>query len=123
MILFKEIMPNFANNHHKKILKSTLNNNKIQKRKWTENDSPVPRTPGSFDSTVHRTPGSFDSPVHWRPGSFDSPVHGTPGSFESPVPRTLGNLDSPVHRTPGSHFKMLITQPIGKKIETALGHV
>jgi len=53
--------------------------------------------------------------------SLDSPVHRTPGSFDSPVLRTIldhqqiNYCDSPVHRTPGSHFKMPITQPIGKK--------
>ena len=101
-------------------------------------DSPVHRTPGSFDSPVlrtildhqqnnycdspvHRTPGSLDSPVHRTPGSLDSPVHRTPGSFDSPVLSTiLGHqqinyCDSLVHRTPGSHFKMPITQPMGKK--------
>ena len=83
----------------------------------------------SLDSPVHRTPGSFDSLVlrtildHQQINYCESPVHRTPGSFDSPVHRTPGSLDSPVHRTPGSHFKMLITQPIGKKIETALGHV
>ena len=53
----------------------------------------------------------------------DSPVHRTPGSFDSLVHRTPGSLDSLVHRTLGSHFKMLITQPRSKKIETALGHL
>ena len=101
----------------------------VQKNK---KDSPVHRTPGSLDSPVHRTPGSLDSPVHRTLGSFDSPVlrtvldhqkinycdslvHRTHGSLDFPVHRTPGSLDSPVHRTPGTHFKMPITQPIGKK--------
>ena len=37
--------------------------------------------------------------------------------------KVLRSLDSPVHRTPGSHFKMLITQPRRKKNQTALGHL
>jgi len=79
------------------------------------------------DSLVYRTLGSFDSPVLGTILDFprvkfcDSLVHRTLGSFDSPVLGTvldhqkINYCDSPVHRTPGSHFKMPITQPIGKK--------
>ena len=40
----------------------------------------------------------------------DSPVLGTILDFQR-----VRFCDSPVHRTPGSHFKMLITQPRSKK--------
>ena len=92
--------------------------------KKPKKDSPVYRTPGNLDSPVLGTILDFprvkfcDSPVHRTLGSFDSPVLGT-----VLVLQKINFCDSRVHRTPGSHFKMPLTQPIGKKIEAALGHV
>ena len=69
---------------------------------------------------THKVLKSLDSPELRTPGSLDSPVPRTPGSLDSPVIRTLLDFqrvkfwDSPVHRIPGSHFKMLITQPRSK---------
>ena len=81
-------------------------------------DSPVLRTPGSLDTPVLRTILDFQ-----RVKICDSLVHRTLESFDSLVNETQGSLDSPVHRTPGSHFKMLITQPKSKKKKMALGHL